>query len=197
MKNQQTNPGNDSVLDQLFKEWSEGSVVAGNKLIELFYPEIHKIAHLQLRSKSPGLLQTTAVVNEAYLSIQNNQNFGSMNKKYFLGIAAKVIRNVIVTHFRQENSKKRGGAKISLTIDRLEEVIKVASCDGSEWLNLHYLLSDMKNVDVEAAQVVEYKVFGGMTIPEIANLMTTSESTVSRNWKFARLWLLSQMKKND
>jgi RNA polymerase sigma factor (TIGR02999 family) len=111
-----------------------------------------------------------------------------------LAIAAKVIRRVIVDHYRSELSQKRGGLEQHVTLEKVSDLIENAQANELNWLELDAMLVELSEIDAEAARVVEYKVFGGMTIPEMAHVMQVSPSSVSRNWQFARSWLLMQFK---
>ncbi len=184
----------DSHINYLLTDWSNGNQQAETKLLEVLHPYIHDIAHRQFKSKGGCALQTTEIVNEAYIKLRQQKSLIWQNKQHFLAVAAKVIRHVIVDHFRSEKRKKRGGIKVHLTLERLEEMIQTPSASEFDWIAVDHLLHELEAIDPQAAQVAEYKVFGGLTIPQMAAALSVSESTVSRNWKFARLWLLSQLK---
>lgn len=184
----------DDEIEQLLTQWSNGDVAVENKLIKSLYPHIHQIAHFQLKSDAANAMQTTEIVNEAFIKLNDQKAVYWESKTHFLAIAAKVIRAVIIDHYRAEYSQKRGGDENQLTLDRVREFIEEPTTQDMNWLELDQLLSELNQIDPEAAQVVEYKVFGGMTIPEMAESMGVSESTVSRNWQFAKSWMLLQLK---
>lgn len=186
------NGNNKNEIDYLLQEWSSGDGKTENKLIDLLYPEIHKIAHFQIKSKSARALQTTELVSEAFIRLNAQKSVNWQNKNHFLAIASKVIRRVVVDFYRSDLSLKRGGAEKHITLSSVEEIISVDDNQHFDWLSLDELIKQLNGIDEDAAAVVEYKIFGGMTIPEIAATMSVSESTVSRNWKFARTWLLQQ-----
>jgi len=181
-------------IDCLLKEWSTGNKEVENQLIELLYPEIHRIAHFQIKSKSAQALQTTELVNEAFIKLKSQKTVDWQNKNHFLAIASKVIRRVIVDQYRAEYSQKRGGAEQHITLDSASSFMHNSEHNEFDWLELNGLINALNDVDPRAAQVVEYKVFGGMTIPEMAAAMSVSEPTISRNWKFAKTWLLCHLK---
>ncbi len=181
-------------IDDMLQAWSGGDEAVENQLIQLLYPHIHRIAHFQIKSSAASALQTTELVNEAFIRISDQKSVNWQNKDHFLAIAAKVIRRVIVDHYRSELSQKRGGLEQHVTLDRIKEFIANPSDSAMNWLELDEVLLELSQIDDEAAKVVEYKIFGGMTIPEMANVMGVSESTISRNWQFARSWLLMQYK---
>lgn len=181
-------------INQLLVEWSKGNRQVESKLMSAVYPMIHRIAHRQFKLNHANSLQTTEIVNEAFINLRNQKSLTFKNEKNFYFIITKVIRNIVVDHFRSEASQKRGGMDKLLTLDRLEGLIELDETSVYDWLTIDHLLGELEKIDIEASKVVEYKIFGGFTISEIAGIMSVSESTVSRNWKFARLWLLSQMK---
>ena len=183
-----------SVIDQLLGAWSDGQAGAEEQLIESLYPEIHRIARYQLKSSGSDALQTTEIVSEAFLKLSEQRSVNWQNKNHFLAIAAKVIRRVVVDQFRAAYSQKRGGDVQHLTFDRFETMVQEPNASGMVWVELDQLLTTLKSHDEEAAKVVELKIFGGLTIPEMAEVLGMSESSVSRNWAFARSWLLLQLK---
>lgn len=178
----------------LLNEWSIGNLQVEDKLIELLYPEIHKIAHFQIKSQSAHSLQTTELVNEAFIKLRSQQTVNWQNKNHFLAIAAKVIRRVVVDQFRSLNSQKRGGEVNHITLNTFSGLNIEDKGSHLNWLELDDLIKTLSAIDINAANVVEYKIFGGMTIPEMADALGVSEPTVSRHWKFAKTWLLCQMK---
>ncbi len=190
--NDQPNQINTDEVDDLLQEWSNGNDSIENQLIELLYPHIHRIAHFQVKSDSASAMQTTEVVNEAFIKLSDQKTVSWQNKEHFLAIAAKVIRRVVINHYRAEYSQKRGGSESHMTLERIKDFIEQPNEDQMSWLELDQLLCELNELDSQAAQVVEYKIFGGLTIPEMAKIMSVSESTVSRNWQFARTWLLLQ-----
>ena len=183
-----------SDIGDLLNQWSLGNDSVENQLIELLYPEIHRIAHFQIKSQSAQALQTTELVNEAFIKLKSQKTVDWQNKNHFLAIASKVIRRVVVDQYRSEYSQKRGGAEQHITLDSASSIMQGTECIQFDWLALNELIDSLKEVDFRAAEVVEYKVFGGMTIPEMAAVMSVSEPTISRNWKFAKTWLLCHFK---
>ncbi len=181
-------------IDDMLHAWSQGDEKVENQLIQLLYPHIHRIAHFQIKSNSASALQTTELVNEAFIRISDQKSVNWQNKDHFLAIAAKVIRRVVVDHYRSELSQKRGGLEQHITLEKVTDLIESPNANEFNWVELDELLLDLSKVDEEASKVVEYKIFGGMTIPEMARVLDVSESTVSRNWQFARSWLLMQYK---
>lgn len=184
----------DNKLQALLTQWSAGDHQVEDALIQALYPEIKKIARHHFRSAHSKLLQTTEIVNEAFIRIKQQQSVNWISKEHFLAIASKVIRRVVVDHYRAEVSQKRGGYSEHLTLERMQEIIHNATPEGLDWLDLEDLIKTLSTVDPASADVVEYKIFGGLTLAEIATVMSVSESKVSRNWQFARSWLLMKLK---
>jgi RNA polymerase sigma factor (TIGR02999 family) len=191
------NMNNSSELEQienLLTQWSIGTDGVEDELISLLYPYIHKIARKQFKSNNSNSLQTTEIVSEAFIKLSQQKSVDWKNKNHFLAVAAKVIRRVIIDNYRSDNSQKRGRDQQILTLERVQEIIEDPSAQPYSWLHLDKLLNEFKLIDPAAAEVVEYKIFGGLTIPEMSNVMAVSESTIIRNWKFARSWLLLKFK---
>ncbi|WP_223789952.1 ECF-type sigma factor [Marinicella meishanensis] len=183
----------DDAFKVLLAAWKNGDREAERQLIELLYPQIHRIAKHQFKSRQASAMQTTEIVNEAFIKLQAAKGLELKDRSHFFALTARVMRHVVVNHFRDETRDKRGGADQLLTIDRFAEVIESPESSVFDWLQVDRLLTDLSGIDFDAAQVVEYRVFADLTIPEVAEVMNTSESTVSRNWQFARLWLLAQL----
>lgn len=190
LKNEET-----QLLDKLLKEWSLGDKNAENKLITLLYPHIHKIARMQFKSKHANSLQTTEIVSEAFIKLNQQKSFEFKNKSHFLAITAKIIRRVVVDHYRSINSQKRGGHEQIMTLERFENILEEPMNFDADWLVLNDLLNNLHLFDSEAATVLEYKVFGGLSYPEMAIALSVSESTVLRNWNFAKSWIIRQLQK--
>ncbi len=186
---------NDRIVEDLLEAWSCGDKIAENKLMELLYPDIHKIAHFQLKSNHASSLQTTEIVSEAFLKLDQQKSVKWKNQSHFLAITAKVIRRVLIDHFRSTSSDKRGGNEADMTIERFENFIEDSSQFGIDWLSINHLLKQLHTIDPDAATVLEYKVFGGLTHIEMAEVMSVSESTILRNWNFARSWIIRKLEK--
>lgn len=185
-------PKNTKDLDHLLKQWSTGDENCEEILIGLLYPEIHRIAHFQMKLSAASALQTTELVNEAYIKLSSQKSVNWKNKNHFLAIAAKVIRRVVIDHYRSEHSLRRGGAENFVTLNSAEGLMPGSENSQFDWLVLDDLITKLRAIDKSAADIVEYKIFGDMTLGEMAMTMSVSESTISRNWKFAKTWILQQ-----
>ena len=171
---------------QLLKQWRKGDRGALDELMSVLYRELHKIAALQLARESSNTLQPTALVNEAYIRLVGLERMDFNDRNHFLATTARVIRQTLVDMARRRNAQKRdGGDRVTL----MEEL--VGSRNGMmDLLELDDLLDELEEIDEVAARVVELRVFGGLNIEEAADVLKTSESSVSRKWRTARAWLV-------
>ncbi len=194
MTSNRTDKKNTKRINQLLVEWSDGNIDVKNEVIQALYPELHSIAHKHFKSKSASTFQTTEIVNEAFIKLNNKNISGWQNKAQFLCFASKVIRSIVVDNYRSKQSQKRGGEQYHMSLERLDTMIESPKGSTHDWFELDQMLNLLAQRDKLAAQVVELKVFGGLTIPEMAKFLKVSESSVVRNWSFARSWLLMQLK---
>lgn len=182
-------------MTQLLKRWRAGDSNSENELIALIYPELHAVAERQL-SKFPGVrtLQTTEVVHEAFERLRG-QNFGTLSDRaHFFAIAATVVRRLLVDYLRQKSAEKRGGGVLAVQLDDvLADEAEGAAPSTVDWLELDQALSELARIDVECVKIVEMRVFAGLTLDEIADILKVSVSTVSRQWRFARAWLARRL----
>ena len=177
---------------QLLRQWRGGDRGALDALMGVLYRELRQIAALQLRGESSNTLQPTALVNEAYMRLVGMSRMDFNDRNHFLATTARVIRQTLVDMARRRNAAKRdGGDRLTL----IEEV--VGSPDGmtkpidfdTMLLELDDLLSELAEIDEVAARVVELRVFGGLRIDQSADVLETSQATVSRKWRIAKAWL--------
>lgn len=179
---------------RLFEEWNNGCKVAENHLIKYFYPQIKKIAKNQFKQNHINALQTTEIVNEAFIRFQGLDKFRIEHENQFLALCSKIIRGLVVDHYRDQVRLKRGGGQADLTIDRMVDLLDENIHENYDWIVIDEMLSNLEKFDTLSSRIVELKIFVGLTIPEIADVLSISESKVSRNWKVARLWMLKQLK---
>ena len=184
----------DTNLTILLNRWTSGDKSIENELIQYIYPLIHLAAKKQLNINSDhNTLEATEVVHEAFINLQNQNKIIWKNRNQFLAISTQIIRRIIIDDYRAKNSQKRGGGEQNLTIDRLSSII-VGEIDISfDLLEFDNLLTSLQSIDEEAAKVVELRFYGGLTKEETAQVCGISISNVSRNWSFARSWLLNQL----
>lgn len=174
----------------LLERWSEGDQNALDELLPLVDTELRRLAHSHMNRERAGhLLQTTALVNEAYLKIVD-QSARWQNRAHFFGIAAKIMRRILVDHARSTKVEKRGGGAEHLALD---DVAIIGDSPSNELLALDAALDELATFDPRKARVVELRFFCGMSGPEIAEVLRVDERTVKRDWSTARAWLHSKL----
>jgi RNA polymerase sigma-70 factor (ECF subfamily) len=179
-------PSPDEVT-QLLLEWSDGNEAALEKLTPLVYEELHRLAHRHMRRERSGhTLQTTALVNEAFVKIIDQRSVHWGCRAQFLAIASRLMRRILVDHARAHNREKRGGGAVQVS---LEEAAFVSQERATDLIALDDALSGLEVIDQRKTQVVELKFFGGMSVEEIAEVLHVSEVTVMRDWSTAKAWL--------
>jgi RNA polymerase sigma-70 factor, ECF subfamily len=173
--------------------WREGEQTALDRLMPVIYEELRRLAHSYLRGERKGhTLQTTALVNEAYLRLLDCSKVNWQNRSHFLAISAQMMRRILVDYARSRGYQKRGGAAERVSLD--ENQIIFAGCDPS-LVELDDALRALAAIDVRKSQVVELRFFGGLTAEESAEVLGVSPDTVLRDWKLAKSWLAREMKK--
>jgi RNA polymerase sigma factor (TIGR02999 family) len=176
----------------LLQAWSSGDEAALEGLIPLIYEELHRIARRYLNRERPGhTLQTTALINEAYLRFADARRIPWQNRTHFFAIAAQMMRRILVDHARSRQNLKRGGAVRHVSLD---EALTVCRERSAELVKLNDALTALSAADPRKGQVVELRFFGGLNIEEIALVLKVSPDTVMRDWKFAKVWLLRELR---
>jgi RNA polymerase sigma-70 factor (ECF subfamily) len=182
-------------VTDLLTRWSEGDNAALAELTPLVYEELRRLAHRQMGAeRRDHTLQTTALVNEAYLRLADQTNPRWQNRAHFFAVAARSMRRILVSYARSQRSEKRGGG--ALKVD-LEEAALVSSEESKEIIDLHEALERLAALDSRKAQVVELKYFGGLNYDEMAEVLKISRVTVRRDWRFARAWLYKELHNVD
>jgi len=175
-------------VTQLLLKWNEGDARALEKLMPLVYSELRRLARNYLRrERQDHTLQPTALVNEAYLKLIDQKNARWQNRAQFYGVAAQLMRRILVDHARQHQAAKRGGPhqeRLSIT-----SAGQLADKPEVDLLALHEALEELKIFDSQQERIVELKFFGGLSIDETAEVLGISHATVERDWKMARAWL--------
>ncbi|HWW85221.1 MAG TPA: sigma-70 family RNA polymerase sigma factor [Vicinamibacterales bacterium] len=173
----------------LLRRWRNGSEEAGNQLMETVQRELHRLAAAYLRRERQGhTLQPTAVVNEAYLRLVPQRKVAWENRAHFFGIAASMMRRVLVDYARRHRAVKRDGLAPE-PISMSGVPAPAPGVDEIDVLALHDALSELSKLNARQAVIVELKYFGGLTIDEIAEVLKMSGATVKREWATAKLWL--------
>ena len=180
-------------ITKLLKAWRNGDKEAEDKLMAKIVPELKKIAHGYMKAEKPGnILQTTALVNEAYLKMVDITQVSWQNKAHFIGVAANQMRRILIDHARQHNAQKRGGEFHILTLN--EEIDKAAD-ETTDLIELDEALNELAKLDPVKAQIVELRYFGGLTMDEAAEVLGVSTITVKRHWKMTKAWLYGRLAK--
>lgn len=178
-------------VTQLLSRWRGGDGEALEQLMPLVYREMRSIAARALnRERHDHTLQSTALVHEAYLRLVDCNQVDWRDRAHFLGIAAHIIRQILVDHARSRRSAKRGGGTVFL---QLEENLAGQPKQGMNLVTLDDALSDLARIDPQQAKVVEMRFFAGLSIEETAEAMSISVSTVKRDWAVAKSWLFRQL----
>jgi len=171
----------------LLDDWNRGNHSALERLLPLVYAELRRIAARQLRPERVGhTLQPTALVHEAYLRLVGQRNVDWQSRAHFFGVAARVMRRILVDHARRHRASKRGEGVRCVSIDEAKEV---AAANEIPILALDHALDRLKTLDAELAKIVELRAFGGLTIDEAAHVLNVSPSTAKRDWRTAKAWL--------
>ncbi|MGH9939258.1 MAG: sigma-70 family RNA polymerase sigma factor [Blastocatellia bacterium] len=178
-------------VTRLLRAWSEGDRQALEQLVPLVEAELHRLARIYLRRERAGhTLQTTELVNEAYLRLIDWKDVQWESRTQFFGIAAGLMRRVLVDHARRRNYQKRGGEAIRVS---LAEAEGVGAGRDADVVALNDALDDLAKLDERRGRIVEMKFFGGLAVEEIAEVLAVSPRTVAREWELARAWLFRQL----
>src|SRR5215472_15381689 len=180
-------------VTELLTRWSQGDDAALAELTPLVYGELRRLAHREMCAERPDhTLQTTALVNEAYLRLADQTNPRWQNRAHFFAVAARVMRQILVNYAKSYRSQKRGGGALKI---ELGETAIVSPELSKEIVDLHEALERLRMLDSRKARVVELKYFGGLNYDEIAEVLKVSTVTVRPDWVFAKAWLHNQLHK--
>jgi RNA polymerase sigma-70 factor (ECF subfamily) len=187
----QDSPPNPSAdITQLLRDWQRGSREALDQLVPLVYDELHVIAERHLaRERRDGTLQTTALVNEAYLKLIDQKRVDWQNRAHFFAIAARLMRRILIDEARGRLRDKRGGNVARVPVDEVAVPQPDAAVDVVDVLELDRALVELERLDPEQAKIVEFRFFGGLTVEETAAVVGSSPATVKREWAIAKGWL--------
>ena len=173
-------------VTMLLNAWSDGKQDALDELMPVVYQELRKLARSYLRAERPEhTLQPTALVNEAYLRLVDQKNVRWENRRHFFGIAAQLMRRILVDHARKRQSEKRGGGEALIPF----EDAKGVPVKAWDLVALDDALKDFATIDPRSAKIVELRQFGGLSIDETADVLEISPATVKRDWTLAKAWL--------
>ena len=178
-------------MTELLEQWSQGDDAALAELTPLVYEELRRLAHRQMGGERPDhTLQTTALVNEAYLRLADQSNPSWQNRAHFFAVAARAMRQILVNHAKSYRAQKRGGGALKVDLD---EAALVSPEQSKAIVDLHEALERLGTLDSRKARVVELKYFGGLNHDEIAEVLKVSTVTVRRDWVFAKAWLYTEL----
>jgi RNA polymerase sigma factor (TIGR02999 family) len=179
-------------VTELLAQWSHGDNAALVELTPLVYDELHRVAHHHLSRQRPDhTLQTTALVNEAYLRLADQTNPRWQNRAHFFAVAARAMRQILVSYARTQHAQKRGGGAFKVD---LNELALVSPEESKDIVELHEALDQLAALDSRKAQIVELKYFGGLNYDEIAEVLKISRITVRRDLEFAKVWLYTELR---
>lgn len=180
-----------SEVSQLLQAWNEGDERALEKLMPIVYDELHRMARLYMARESPGhTLQTTALVNEAYLRLVDAAHTNFQSRIHFFAVCAQAMRRILVDWARSRRASKRGG---EIPPTRLDEALDEGDVPGVDFVALDEVLKALAKVDPRKSQVVELHFFGGLNLEETAEVLKVSSDTVQRDWKMAKSWLRCEL----
>jgi len=175
----------------LLADWSRGDRTALGQLLPVVYAELRRIAARQLAGERPGhTLQPTALVHEVYLRLVDQRRVDWQNRAHFFGVAAQVMRRILVDHARRHAAGKRGDGVRCLSLDDAKDV---PASGEMPILALDLALDRLQRVDADLARIVELRAFGGLTVEEAAHVLKISPSTAKRDWRTAKAWLTREL----
>ena len=177
-------------VSKLLVAWGDGDEAALEELTPLVYQQLHRLAHHYLRHEQPGhTLQTSALVNEAYLRLVDWKNVRWQSRAHFFGVSAQLMRRILVDFARSRRYQKRGGGVPALALDEAALI----SGERTDLVALDEALASLSQLDARQSRVVELRFFGGLTVEETAEVLKVSAATVRRDWSVARAWLRREM----
>jgi RNA polymerase sigma factor (TIGR02999 family) len=182
-------------ITDLLVAWGDGDQAALERLFPLVYDELHRLAAFYLRrERSDHTLQPTALVNEVYLRLVDQRRVRWQNRARFFGVAAQMMRRILVSHARSRHAAKRGGSDQRIT---LQDELAVTDQRDVNLLALDDALTKLEAIDPEKSKLVELRFFSGLTVPETAEVMSISPRTVDRQWQTAKAWLYREIARSS
>ena len=178
-------------ITQLLIAWSDGDESALDRLAPLIHSELHRLAHRYMKHERPGhLLQTSALVNEAYVRLIDWKNVRWQNRAHFFGVAAQMMRRILVDFARERQYMKRGGGVLQVS---LSEAASFVMDRDTDLVALDEALTALGQIDARKMRVVEMRFFAGLSVEEVADVLKVSKETVMRDWRLAKVWLLREL----
>jgi len=192
LNNQMKTPSTRKV-SQLLVAWGDGDQAALDKLIPLVYDELHRLAAHHMRHERPcHTLQTSALVNEAYLKLVDQRSVRWQNRAQFFSVAGQLMRRILIDHARTRTRLKRGGNAKKVSLD---ETAVLTNDRATEFIMLDDALTSLAEIDPHKSRIVEMKFFGGLNTEEVAEVEKVSTRTIEREWRKARAWIHREMQK--
>ena len=187
--------GSRAHVTELLLAWGSGDRVALDELVPIIHEELRRLARHQMRGERDNhTLQTTALVNEAFLRLVDLHRIRWQDRAHFLALSARLMRRILVDHARSRGYQKRGGGAANVTLD--ESLVASPERD-LDLVALDDALEDLARVDPRKSQVVELRFFGGLSVEETARALKVSPETVTRDWRLAKVWLLREISGHD
>ena len=178
-------------ITRLLTAWTDGDQSALEKLVPLVESELHRLAHHYMGRERPGhTLQTSALVNEAYIRLIDWKNVRWQNRAHFFAVSAQLMRRILVDFARERNYLKRGGGALQVS---LAEAESLPLARNDDLVALDEALAKLSQFDDRKGRVVELRFFGGLSVSEVAEVLKVSEETVMRDWRLAKVWLLREL----
>ncbi len=180
-------------VTRLLQAWGQGEDAALEELLPLVHQELRRLARRYMFGERPGhTLQTTALVNEAYLRLVNSRQVNWQNRAHFFAISAQLMRRILVDYARARGSQKRGGGVPKVTLD---EELMAPQEKGHDLVALDDALKALAHIDPRKCKVIELRFFGGLSVDETAEVLKISPDTILRDWRLAKAWLAREMRK--
>jgi RNA polymerase sigma factor (TIGR02999 family) len=181
-------------ITSLLAELKKGSKAAEEKLIPLIYAELHRLARYYMRGEQEGhTLQTSALVNEAYMRLVGKHNVNWQNRAHFFATAASIMRRILVDHARTRHAQKRGGSAEKIS---LENAFLYSDAQSWQVVAVHEALNKLEKWDQRQCRIVELRFFAGLNVEETAQAMSLSPTTIKREFQMAKAWLYGELSKN-
>jgi RNA polymerase sigma factor (TIGR02999 family) len=180
-----------SDVTQLLRAWSQGDQSVLDELYQAVYDELHRLAHRYMRRENAGhTLQTTALVNEAYLRLAEAKDLNWQDRAHFFAVSANVMRRILIDEARARRAERRGGGDLVIAID---EALDAEKPEDLDLIALDLALQGLAKVNERQSKVVELRYFGGLSVDNTATVLGVSPDTVMRDWRFAKAWLKREM----
>lgn len=181
-------------ITQLLDDWSDGDRAALEKLLPIVYGELRRLARRELRRERPGhTLQPTALVHELYVRLVEQKRASWENRAQFFGVAAQLMRRILVDHARAHVAAKRGGVSPRLSLDEVPDAVDIGLAPAFEILAVDRALTRLAELDAEQARIVELRFFSGLSVEETAHVLGRSPRTIKREWRLAKAWLYQRL----